>query len=254
MTATLKSKTILPVFPEKPSIGFLLAHVVSASFLTICLKTCLRDFGDVQSALAFYGTFHREPVNQLIHFVGVPIIIWTLLIATSHLVLPGAIVLKLPGIPPHYVSMASLWTLLYAAFYHSIDLVGAVLFDPLLYVFYTSAVRWTANDQLAFVMEHKDKPLSWIGTRKLWRWSWIFHFLSWYLQIHPGHKIVEGASPAVMTNVGGALMAAPLFAFYEGVWFMGLRQELHTKIQELVVQYTADLCSQGAAMRVCESL
>ena len=248
------SRPLLPAFPEKISTGFLAANLVSLGFWLICLKTCLMDFGDAETALAFYGTYHREPMNQFIHFVGVPIILWTLIICSSHLVLPGSLLVKIPGIQPHYCTMAVPWVLLYAAFYLSVDAVGTLLYAPLLYAYYATAVRWTANDQAVSVENSKDKKPSWMGTGKLLRWSSILHFLSWYVQIHPGHKIVEGASPAVMANVGGALVAAPLFAFYEGVWFLGLRQGLHGRIQELIAQYTQELCSQGAAMRVCESL
>ncbi|KAL7576104.1 hypothetical protein ACA910_000883 [Epithemia clementina (nom. ined.)] len=250
------SKTILPAFPEKPTLGFLAAHFVSFLLLAICVKSCFGFGANVETALAFYGTYHRDPFNQLIHFVGVPVILWTLLVATASLVLPGSLILKIPGIAPHYFSMATLWALLYATFYPCVDLVGAILFSPLLYMFYATAVQWTASDQAiaAAARESKDKAPSWMGTGKLLRLSCLFHFLSWYVQIHPGHRILEGASPAALANLGGALVAAPLFAFYEGVWFVGLRQGLHARIQELIAEYTANLCSQGAAMRVCESL
>ena len=234
--------------------GFVLANLVSVGLLATCLKTCFVDFGNVETALAFYGTFHREPLNQMIHFVGVPIILWTLIIVNSHIVLPGSVILKLPGIPPHYLSMGTCWMLMYAVFYPYIDGVGAMLHAPLLYTYYATAVRWTAKDQEAFMMESKEKMPSWMGTGKLLGWSCMLHVLSWYVQIHPGHKIIEGASPAVMANLGGALIAAPLFAFYEGIWFAGLRHGLHARIQDLITEYTLELCRQGAAMRVCESI
>jgi uncharacterized membrane protein YGL010W len=82
----------------------------------------------------------------------------------------------------------------------------------------------------------------------------IVHILSWYVQIHLGHKIFEGAQPAVMQSLGGALTVAPLFAFYEGLWFAGINIDLQNETQQLVEKYTIELCSSGVDMRVCESL
>lgn len=78
--------------------------------------------------------------------------------------------------------------------------------------------------------------------------------LAWYVQIHPGHVVIEGAKPAVLDSFGGALTSAPLFAFYEGVWLLGINKELQERTNTLVAEYTAELCAAGASMRVCESL
>uniref|UniRef100_A0A7S2YQW7 Desulfoferrodoxin ferrous iron-binding domain-containing protein n=1 Tax=Entomoneis paludosa TaxID=265537 RepID=A0A7S2YQW7_9STRA len=134
------------------------------------------------------------------------------------------------------------------------DAVSAALYAPFLYMYYATSIRWVQREQKSAAEMAKDKPVSWTGTGRLLKWSVALHILSWYMQIHPGHKILEGASPAVLANVGGALTLAPLFAFYEGVWFVGLRPELHGKVQNLIEQYTEELCQQGAPMRVCEEL
>jgi len=75
--------------------------------------------------------------------------------------------------------------------------------------------------------------------------------LGWYVQIHPGHGIYEGAKPAVLQSIGGALTAAPLFAYYEGLWWMGLNKGLQLETKLLVDEYTVDLCRNGAKMRAC---
>jgi len=53
--------------------------------------------------------------------------------------------------------------------------------------------------------------------------------------------------------VGGALTSAPLFAFYEGLWYLGIHKGLQDATIELVGEYTRDLCKGGdVVMRVCE--
>jgi len=79
----------------------------------------------------------------------------------------------------------------------------------------------------------------------------LVHFLGWYVQIHPGHGIYEGAKPAIMTSIGGALTSAPLFAYYEGLWFIGLNKGLQEETRVLVDQYSIELCKNGLNMRAC---
>lgn len=246
--------------------SLIVGHVVMTAAFYICSKTCLVDFSNAESALAFYGVYHREPLNQLIHFIGVPLILWTLLVVAAHMVLPVSLLVSegrpplipsLPFIPAHYATWATVWALLYVAFYFSVDTVGAALYLPFIYMYYATAVRWTAGDQQRALTQSsavgKDKTpvISWLGTGRLTSWACVIHALSWYAQIHPGHLMIEGASPAVLANIGGALMAAPLFAFYEGVWFCGLQTSMQERVARLVEQYTLDLCQQGVDMRVC---
>jgi len=54
-----------------------------------------------------------------------------------------------------------------------------------------------------------------------------------------------------LTSVGGALTSAPLFAYYEGLWYIGLNKQLQDQTKELVDVYTKDLCDNGVVMRAC---
>lgn len=41
-----------------------------------------------------------------------------------------------------------------------------------------------------------------------WAWALVIHVLSWYMQIHPGHAILEGRKPALLDSffqVGAAV-------------------------------------------------
>lgn len=43
---------------------------------------------------------------------------------------------------------------------------------------------------------------------------------------YPGHGMAEGVKPALVDSLAQALGVAPLFAFYEGLWFAGFAPDL----------------------------
>lgn len=249
----LDSSRILPSVPDTIPLGLGVTHALFLAAFGICAKTAI-EFTDPAPTLAFYGVYHRDPWNQLIHFFGVPLILWSMLVFAAHLPLTNAV--TIPSIPAgccraHHVSWATLFLILYTALYFRIDVVGALMYTPIMLYMYATAIEWTANDQ-AKKKENGDD--SWLGTKQVAKQALWMHLLGWYLQIHLGHKILEGAQPATLANMGAALTTAPLFAFYEGIWWLGFRTELQQRVGELVATYTQELCSQGATMRVCESL
>mmetsp|Transcript_64063 Transcript_64063/g.177011 ORF Transcript_64063/g.177011 Transcript_64063/m.177011 type:complete len:114 (-) Transcript_64063:68-409(-) len=77
------------------------------------------------------------------------------------------------------------------------------------------------------------------------------HLLSWYMQIHPGHGIYEGTKPALLDSVSQAFSVAPLFAFYEGLWFAGMQQDLKREVVELVNATRAQMCAAGGTYGFC---
>jgi hypothetical protein len=64
-----KQKSASP--PNQISANLVVAHVISIGTMAMIFKEA-SGFADVTEALAFYGVYHREPGNQLIHFFGVP--------------------------------------------------------------------------------------------------------------------------------------------------------------------------------------
>ncbi|GKY96842.1 hypothetical protein MPSEU_000643300 [Mayamaea pseudoterrestris] len=96
--------------------------------------------------------------------------------------------------------------------------------------------------------------IPWTGTGRMLNYAFGLHLLAWYAQIHPGHFVMEGAKPALATSLGDALTTAPLFAFYEGLWFIGLRKEFQKEVLQLVKVKTRDLCRTGERMRICETV
>lgn len=246
------SSDILPRFPSNDvSASFIVSHVIHVLFYIVCCKTVWTIGSQPEDALAFYGVYHQKTWNQIIHFFCVPVILWTLLVVAVHSTLSNTVIL-IPGMPPHHLSWLDLWGFLFAFFYFRIDTVGALLFAPVLYVMLRTAVTWAQKDQQCYYQE--TEGVRWFGTGQLVLAAIGLHFLSWYLQIHPGHLILEGAKPAGASDLGAALTTAPLFAFYEGIWALGLRTGLQQRVLEQVSLITVEKCARGEPMRVCETL
>jgi len=229
--------------PPKTEYSLFVAHAVNVAVFFIILNAATA-FENVETAMAFYGVYHSDPVNQAIHFVGVPLLLWTLLVFQAHLTLL-AVPVSLLGVPKHNFSWATLSVTFYCLAYLRLDLVGGLMYLPLWYLQYSTAVRWARKNH---------SPVSWMGSGNLLQWALVFHMLAWYVQIHPGHLVFEGATPAAAQSVGGALYTAPLFAFYEGIWALGFRSNLQHRVLHLVDIYTQELCANGAVMRACESM
>uniref|UniRef100_A0A7R9WYZ9 Uncharacterized protein n=1 Tax=Craspedostauros australis TaxID=1486917 RepID=A0A7R9WYZ9_9STRA len=229
------------------------ASQVFATFVFVNMLKAISQFDDIKGALAFYGVYHADPWNQLIHFFGVPGIIYTALIFFAFLPLP-VIGAKHPALT---------WNLacctFYLVYYLSIDAFGALMYTPFLYAMYATAKYFYENDQRAAahaLAKKTDEKVAtsvpWYGTGRVFAYAFALHVFAWYIQIHLGHSIFEGAKPALMQSLSGAITVAPLFAFYEGLWFFGINQELQNQTVALVEQYTKELCTSGEiAIRAC---
>lgn len=66
------------------------------------------------------------------------------------------------------------------------------------------------------------------------------------------HAIYEGAKPAITESFGGAITSGPLFAYYEGLWYLGMNKQLQEETLRLVDVHTKELCGNGAPLRVCD--
>jgi len=236
------------------SASYLVAQICAAAGLTVVVQAAM-GFQNAHEALAFYGVYHREPRNQVVHFFGVPGILWSMLIFMTHLPIPYLGKALEAHLPIDYAMTYGLvLTVVYLVFYLWIDPLGGTLYAPFLYAMYVSAVHLRRRDQKQQEQATSKKLSRWSGTGRLLWFALGLHVFSWYIQIHLGHKIYEGAQPAVMQSLGGALTVAPLFAFYEGLWLAGINKDLQNETLRLVDKYTIDLCSSGVEMRVCQTL
>jgi len=252
--ATRKGGSSMPI-------SLIVANIVCAFISVVVVHSfweLLQNDSPVEEALAFYGLYHRYGWNQVIHFVGVPGIIWSLLIFTVQVPIPFSSFLTSSS---SSITYGSFIAICYSFCYILIDPLGGILYSPVLYGMYVSAKRMVHNDQQRYYKTHKsnnnnETTIPWYGTTKPIQLAVAVNVLCWYLQIHIGHTLIEGAKPAILESVGGAISVAPLFAFYEGLWMVGINTQLQASTQALVDVYTQEICSTtiNTAMKVCTTL
>lgn len=181
----------------------------------------------LKDQLAFYGAYHTNSVNVFIHIICVPLIWMSMLVLVlaSGATLEG-LAAKLPAelaqpvyefcakvtstfpaaLFPH-MNFSALLAGLYLAYYYVLDVGSALLITPLWIAYYL------ASYYVAFHVEGGVKA------------SAIAFFVSWIMQFY-GHGVHEGRAPALLDNLLGAVVLAPLFVFLEVLFHFGYRPEL----------------------------
>lgn len=129
-----------------------------------------------------------------------------------------------------HMNMASVTASLYLAYYAVLDVTAAALISPLWALFYYAA------HYLAF--EKEDGA----------RIALIGFVASWAAQFY-GHGVHEGRSPALLDNLLGALVLAPLFVFLEVLFAMGYRPELQHWLKNEVGRQITDFRLQQAEQK-----
>lgn len=173
--------------------------------------------------MAFYGAYHADPMNQLIHFFFVPAILWSALVLLAYLPLVKT---RVAG---YSISWATIVVLIYVFYYCTMDQVGGVIFSAVLVAFAVSASLLV------------DKRYS-----SAWKWAIIVQIVSWVMQIGPGHAYFEGVKPALLDSLSQAFGVAPLFAFYEGIFYLGWAQPLKHAVEALVAEERVAMCARAA--------
>lgn len=186
-------------------------------------------------------------MNQIIHFVFVPTLLWSFLLFFVHLRVLG-LDLAIGG---HELTYASVLVLAYSVYYIKLSPDVGAAYALVLLAMYHNVCGIRARDR-ATARKKRDVPLGWAGTGYPLRLAGLAQLAGWYFQLHPGHMIFEGVKPALLDAFGQSFSVAPLFAFYEGVWALGLRPELRAQTAAAVVQHRAELCAAGGAFAFCK--
>ncbi len=160
-----------------------------------------------------------------------PVIAWSVLVFATYSgrVLPLDLqplvggLLTLPGLEWSSgefleANLAFCITLLYAVYYTWLDVRGG-----LSWTFFVGAP--------VFVLACLFRESSGTGA---WRPALAAHVLGWYMQLHPGHKIFEKRKPALLDGLVQSFATAPLFVWFEVIFFFGLRTPLKQEMQRRV--------------------
>eukprot|EP00127_Corallochytrium_limacisporum_P004262 Clim_evm207s157 gene=Clim_evmTU207s157 len=172
---------------------------------------------DLKGNLAFYGAYHNNGINQLIHIIFVPQILWSALVWLSY---SGPLIdIKQfwPG-APDYIELNAAFLLIsvYISYYLILTPIAALPYSFFL------AYLWISAGQFRDALGDDAVTL-----------SLIVHATGWAMQFI-GHGVAEGRKPALMDNLFQSVFLAPLFVYLEVLFHFGYNPQLQKEIQVLV--------------------
>ena len=155
-----------------------------------------KPLSPLAKAFVFYGSYHSDHTNQVIHVACVPVILTTALGFLAKLPLPASAGALVPAIAKRaFGAAASTWALPvavgYAGYYLSLapGLLGA-----------SAAALVLGGLKLSTVAQALVSNRVLVGA----------HVVSWLAQF-VGHGVYEGRSPALLDNLFQAIFMAPFF-------------------------------------------
>ncbi|MBT9513656.1 MAG: DUF962 domain-containing protein [Acidovorax sp.] len=152
--------------------------------------------------LAQYADYHRDPRNIHTHFVGVPMIMFAVVVLLSR---PAWMVGDLPVTPALFCALAS------SIFYFRLDARFGLAMAALLAAMLAVA-QWLAVQNMAVWLA------AGIG---LFVVGWVIQFVGHYY---------EGRKPAFVDDLMG-LLVGPLFVVAEWAFALGLRKEVQAAVE-----------------------
>lgn len=160
----------------------------------------------LKKELLFYGSYHNDAINKLIHAVCVPLLLWTGMAMLAPLKVVTVVQLD--------VTVSHIATLVYIVYYLYLYPPAGLITLPLL-----SAMVYGAH--AVWTLDCSD----------IWIWLLVTHVISWIAQF-VGHGMFEGRRPALLESFVQAFLTAPFFVFFEYCFFFGLFQELNDETQK----------------------
>jgi uncharacterized membrane protein YGL010W len=157
--------------------------------------------------MAVYAAYHRNPWNRLTHFIGVPAIIFAILIPMAWVDFGGG------------VNLARIF-------------VAAVL----IYYFVLDALLAAAMAVVVAALLYAAEQAAGTGTWTGWIWFGAFFVGGWIFQL-VGH-VFEGRKPALMDNLF-QIFVAPIFLVAEIFFALGLKRDVRDKVEARLRQSTA---------------
>jgi len=159
----------------------------------------------LEDAYVFYGSYHHNKINKVIHIVCIWPILVTLLIILAQ-------VKPLFGL----VDLSLVATLIYTSYYAVVEQPG--LAGTL------AAVLVVAAYYLAQELKTSTSA---------WNPAVAINVTCWFAQFY-GHGVHEGRSPALLTNLQQAFLMAPLFVVLEVLFMFGYRPDLQKRVEPVI--------------------
>ena len=152
--------------------------------------------------LSQYADYHRDPRNIHTHFVGVPMIMFAVVVLLSR---PAWMAGDLPLTPALFCALAA------CVFYFRLDTRFGIAMAAILVAMLAGA-QWLAAQSLGV----------WLGAGiGLFAVGWVIQFVGHYY---------EGRKPAFVDDLVG-LIVGPLFVVAEWAFALGLRKEVQAAVE-----------------------
>jgi uncharacterized membrane protein YGL010W len=164
----------------------------------------------LEDQMSFYAAYHQDARNKATHFVGVPVIVFSLMIPL------GWLRMEIGG-----------WTLSAAL------VVTAIL---LLYYLVLDVPLGLAMAAIFGLMLWGAEPLSQAAFGASLAWFLALFVGGWALQLW-GH-VFEGRKPALVDNLF-QIFVAPIFLAAEVFFALGYKPKLHEQVQRRALQMRA---------------
>jgi uncharacterized membrane protein YGL010W len=172
---------------------------------------------NVEKQLVFYGAYHSNKINVLIHIICVPLIVWSF----QAIIAP----FKLPSFVPAYgyafndylifdTNYATLMAAIYITYYFLLEPIAALLYIPQLIATLLTATALSERENYKTI-------------------AWSVHVICWIAQFI-GHGAAEGRAPALLDNLLGAIVLAPFFVHLEVLFALGYRPEMHLRMKNSI--------------------
>ena len=200
-----------------------------------------------------YGRFHKDRINRLIHIIGIPIIVWSLwnaLIYLAHSEQVRAQIDKLPlfdePVTPLAIDKYSFMTLAAAWLPLTVAYCAADLGVALVWILWSLPA---VLSQVYFYNNHRHSDF--LGSSQL-EFFLIIQGAAWIAQF-VGHAIFEKRAPALVSNLGFALLAPFFETFLLMHFFIGYKEgprleKVFALIDEDIAEYRA--AKQAKTQRV----
>jgi uncharacterized membrane protein YGL010W len=158
--------------------------------------------------MAVYAAYHRNRWNKLTHFIGVPAIIFAILI------------------PMSWVSLGE-----------DVSLAHVFLGAVLAYYFLLDVPLALATAVASAALFLAAKLAAGTGIASGWIWFGVFFVGGWIFQL-VGH-VFEGRKPALADNLF-QIFVAPIFLVAEAFFALGFKRDLLKKIETKLASGTYD--------------
>lgn len=160
----------------------------------------------IEQSLTQYAAYHRDRRNIATHFVGVPMIVFAIILALATIIIPTGSVA---------VSLAAVFSLVLSVYYFKLDWALGIAMAIVLFLMCAGASEMT----------HR------LGMGASLAWAAGIFVAGWAIQFL-GHKF-EGMKPAFFDDVK-QLLIGPIFVCAETFFLLGAKPELRRYIEDRV--------------------